>query len=335
MDAETSPAGNDQSSDAETSPAGNEQSSDAETSPAGNEQSSDAETSPAGNEQSSDAETSPAGNEQSSDAETSPAGNEQSNQAEDILAEKTEAARKALEEAGIALQTAGETLESASSEDEIAAAEAALAKARISVIVAGHDLAILKSIYEEQSGVPETIGSVIDNTQKVLDASNAAIIIASRSILEGFPEIGDFPQNRQGRKRGGRTGQLDKDLNDSLIIFDGQILEARRVLSDNLPAPSTSDNTIVFGSRESARDATREGTEETLMVLQEPTLDGDGSEVLEEVVNPTIAQIPEGLPDPQGDDIVAKQLREAAIAEKDPVLKEKLWEEYRRYRDGI
>ncbi len=269
------------------------------------------------------------------DAEASSAGNEQSNQAEDILADKTEAARKALEEAGIALQTAGETLESASSEDEIAAAEAALAKARISVIVAGHDLAILKSIYAEQSDFPKTIGSVIDNTQTVLDASNAAIIIASRSILEGLPEIGDFPQSGQGRQRGGKTGQLDKDLNDSLIIFDGQILEARRVLSDSLPAPTSPDKTIVFSRRESAGDATQEDTEETLMVLQEPTLDGDGSEVLEEVVNPTIAQIPEDLPDPQGDDIVAKQLREAAIAEKDPVLKEKLWEEYRRYRDGI
>ena len=283
-----------------------------------------------------DAETSPAGNEQSSDAESSPpAGNEQSSQTEDILAEKTEAARKALEEAGIALQTAGEILESASTDDEIAAAEAALAKARISVIVAGHDLAILKSIYEEQSGDLGTIGSVIDNTQNVLDASNAAIIIASRSILEGLPEFGDFPQGRQGRVRGGRTGQLDKDLNDSLIIFDGQILEARRVLSDNLPAPSSSDNTIVFGRSESAGGATQEGTEETLIVLQEPTLDSDGSEVLEGAVNPTIAQIPEDLPDPQGDDIVAKQLREAAIAEKDPDLKEKLWEEYRRYRDGI
>ena len=49
-----------------------------------------------------------------------------------------------------------------------------------------------------------------------------------------------------------------------------------------------------------------------------------GSEVLEEVVNPTIAQIPEGLPDPQGDDIVAKQLREAAIAEKRPCSERKI-----------
>jgi hypothetical protein len=31
------------------------------------------------------------------------------------------------------------------------------------------------------------------------------------------------------------------------------------------------------------------------------------------------------------DDIVARQLREAALAEDDPVLRERLWEEYRKY----
>jgi len=34
------------------------------------------------------------------------------------------------------------------------------------------------------------------------------------------------------------------------------------------------------------------------------------------------------------DDVVARQLREAAEAETDPVLKEKLWDEYRRYNAG-
>ncbi|HCU89337.1 MAG TPA: hypothetical protein DGR97_05320 [Gammaproteobacteria bacterium] len=35
------------------------------------------------------------------------------------------------------------------------------------------------------------------------------------------------------------------------------------------------------------------------------------------------------------DDIVARQLREAATGESDPVLRGKLWEEYRRYKRGI
>ena len=32
------------------------------------------------------------------------------------------------------------------------------------------------------------------------------------------------------------------------------------------------------------------------------------------------------------DDIVAKQLREAALAEEDPELRERLWDEYRKYK---
>jgi len=38
--------------------------------------------------------------------------------------------------------------------------------------------------------------------------------------------------------------------------------------------------------------------------------------------------------DGQDDDIVARQLREAAAKEPDPGVREKLWDEYRRYKKG-
>jgi hypothetical protein len=40
------------------------------------------------------------------------------------------------------------------------------------------------------------------------------------------------------------------------------------------------------------------------------------------------------VPDGDDDDVVARQLREAAEKESDPELREKLWEEYRRYKRG-
>jgi len=43
---------------------------------------------------------------------------------------------------------------------------------------------------------------------------------------------------------------------------------------------------------------------------------------------------PEDIPDGNDDDVVARQLREAAEKETDPALKKKLWEEYRRYKAG-
>jgi len=42
--------------------------------------------------------------------------------------------------------------------------------------------------------------------------------------------------------------------------------------------------------------------------------------------------IPEDIPSGESDDIIARQIREAAINEKNPKLKEKLWEEYRKYK---
>ena len=43
---------------------------------------------------------------------------------------------------------------------------------------------------------------------------------------------------------------------------------------------------------------------------------------------------PEDIPITVDEDIIARQLREAALAEDDPALRERLWEEYRKY-NGI
>lgn len=42
--------------------------------------------------------------------------------------------------------------------------------------------------------------------------------------------------------------------------------------------------------------------------------------------------IPENVPSGEDDDVIARQLREAAMNEPDPELREKLWDEYRRYK---
>ncbi len=45
------------------------------------------------------------------------------------------------------------------------------------------------------------------------------------------------------------------------------------------------------------------------------------------------ARTPDDIPDLVSEDIVARQLREAALAEEDPELRERLWDEYRTYND--
>jgi hypothetical protein len=46
-------------------------------------------------------------------------------------------------------------------------------------------------------------------------------------------------------------------------------------------------------------------------------------------------RVPDDVGDGSDDDIVARQLREAATAEEDPELRAKLWEEYRRYKASL
>lgn len=42
---------------------------------------------------------------------------------------------------------------------------------------------------------------------------------------------------------------------------------------------------------------------------------------------------PADIPDGSNDDVVARQLREAAVRETDPELRDKLWDEYRKYKN--
>ena len=43
-------------------------------------------------------------------------------------------------------------------------------------------------------------------------------------------------------------------------------------------------------------------------------------------------RVPPDVGDGRDDDIVARQIREAALKEEDPELREKLWDEYREYK---
>ena len=48
--------------------------------------------------------------------------------------------------------------------------------------------------------------------------------------------------------------------------------------------------------------------------------------------NPAIYKPPADIPEGDNDDVVARQLREAAMREPDPDVRERLWNEYRKYK---
>ncbi|MBL4681261.1 MAG: hypothetical protein JKY88_11140 [Pseudomonadales bacterium] len=248
----------------------------------------------------------------------------EASEAANSSSEEIQAAQAALEEAGIALQTAGEAVSDADSEEAIAEAEQLLSDARIKIIIAGQDLANLGD-----SDIDEATSQVIEDIESAIDEANVYLVIATQSILTAKTGLPEFPGGGtiSSTKDNGPVGTLDDELEQSLIIFDGEIEDARATIIQSTPAP-TGDIVGVQTDRPAGESNYPEASDEE----GASDTEGDQEDQMASAV-PNI--VPEGIPSAQGDDIVAQQLREAAIAETDPGLKEKLWEEYRRYKSGL
>jgi hypothetical protein len=144
-----------------------------------------------------------------------------------------------------------------------------------------------------------------------------------------------------------QVGDLDGELEGSLVIFDGRILEeqqraqsARRGTDGDGPPGSEETGAgsgavdVGGGAPAMPGSAGEEGGPDGDVSVAEAgsvarPMPGGASESGQASGAP-----PEGIPDGDDDDIVARQLREAAENETDPALREKLWEEYRRYKEG-
>ncbi len=130
------------------------------------------------------------------------------------------------------------------------------------------------------------------------------------------------------------TNGADQALTEALEELDGEILAERAVLRENEAATNRSggngsqEATANEGAANKASSTAAAPTSRTNASTRgratgrpPPPKRGDSAAVAD-------------LPDAKDDDIIARQLREAAMQESDPELKEKLWEEYRRYKKG-
>lgn len=142
-----------------------------------------------------------------------------------------------------------------------------------------------------------------------------------------------------------------RQLDASLEEFDGVLLEESRAIeakpgrsAQGEPAGSTNaaragsgtgwgdtEETAAAGSRAGNPSGTDSGAAEptgaqTGQIASRPRgPGGDGG---------GMAPVPDDVGDGSDDDVVARNLREAAMQESDPELREKLWEEYRNYKRG-
>ena len=143
---------------------------------------------------------------------------------------------------------------------------------------------------------------------------------------------------------------LDGQLDESIAVFDSMIINERvaaqatesdlpeddELWGDDEPLFEEADISESSDGQEQASPPTTQGDARGDDATSTARGAGDGTIISRSGVrgNAANTQAPADASDGSDDDIVARQIREAALNEKDPVLREKLWEEYRKYKQG-
>ena len=158
--------------------------------------------------------------------------------------------------------------------------------------------------------------------------------------------------NSQGGPSGGspqaQTAQeqvavLDEELDASMRDYDGMILKERSAVMARANQQGAEEELEQYdegslyddvlndekpgGTRGEEQQPGGKVGQETVVAAPGAPVPGDNRRSQAEAFPP-----PDDIPSGNDDDVVARQIREAAMYEKDPELREKLWEEYRRYK---
>jgi len=140
------------------------------------------------------------------------------------------------------------------------------------------------------------------------------LIIASASPNNGMD---DDSQDIGGGEAAGGGEFIDQTGGGvpGLIMIEGDVSQLPQG-SGQVGGPTTSSGVVNVNDQGSIENRqSRQGDSQIARIL--------------------IASIPEDIGDGSDDDVVARQIREAAINEQDPVLREKLWQEYRNYKKAM
>lgn len=129
-----------------------------------------------------------------------------------------------------------------------------------------------------------------------------------------------------------RVAVLDRQLEASTGVFDAIIREeqrqqrsSRREQSSQSQSSGGSGTESSSSSRNPYEAASDEGGYGSVG-------GGIGGRSGGAPENPAVFEAPDDIPSGNDDDIVARQLREAAMREADPEVREALWNEYRKYK---
>ncbi len=175
-----------------------------------------------------------------------------------------------------------------------------------------------------------------------IDGASVFPAAACPAIRNGGPASSRYMTipDTSSRTTGEKLADLDSSFTDSLGTFDEMLLKEQQTISAQVkkqreegsqagtlpPGDAGTDNNQAASAGE--RDARENPT--TAAPAGRSKAAGIGTKQQPQMP-PTAGTKDLSQSD---DDIIAKQLKEAAEQETDPEIKEKLWEEYRKYREG-
>lgn len=138
-----------------------------------------------------------------------------------------------------------------------------------------------------------------------------------------------------------RTKRMIEQLNGSLGEFDERLLTEQERVKSRAPRTDSAGGGSSGSAGEENETAEGEKGEKEQAGKETGKERGKSRQTSSrETGTPTQSPsrkkstAPKDIPDGRNDDVVARQLREAAEKESDPELKKKLWDEYRRYKSG-
>jgi hypothetical protein len=144
------------------------------------------------------------------------------------------------------------------------------------------------------------------------------------------------------RTDGEKTAAMVGQFNDSLGEFDEKLLREQDRVKSQKPLSSSANSTgggAASGSDGEAGGASAQDSADGEQAQEGQQSDQQGSDQTATGARGNSSSgkqstAPPDTPDGSDDDVIARQLREAAEKETDPELKKKLWEEYKRYKKG-
>ena len=170
----------------------------------------------------------------------------------------------------------------------------------------------------------ECIGGGASAAAESESSSESSAADGSSTGTGGAGSVGEFPEESDAE----RAQRLGRELDESVGGFDEVLQEEQREIAaagrntEGFGEGTTGgDGGISLGEQSGGGNAV--AVANTRMSRESPTAGMSQEEIRE--------RTPEDIPVMVDDDIIARQLREAALAEDDPALRERLWEEYRKY----